>query len=68
MCGNRIRNHITLYSQDVQTQIIAFIARPAIQFRAKKAPFAAMNGLHCAWSVAEALGNYLSWEVYHHAA
>ena len=29
---------------------------------------AAMNGSHCAWSVAEALGNYLGWEVYHHAA
>jgi len=27
-----------------------------------------MNGSHCAWSVAEALGNYLGWEVYHHAA
>jgi L-fucose isomerase-like protein len=29
---------------------------------------AAMNGSHCAWSVAEALGNYLGWDVYHHAA
>jgi L-fucose isomerase-like protein len=29
---------------------------------------AAMNGSHCASSVAEALGNYLGWDVYHHAA
>jgi L-fucose isomerase-like protein len=29
---------------------------------------AAMNGSQCASSVAEALGNYLGWDVYHHAA
>jgi L-fucose isomerase-like protein len=29
---------------------------------------AAMNGSHCASSVAEALGNYLGWDVYHHTA
>jgi L-fucose isomerase-like protein len=28
---------------------------------------AAMNGSHCASAVNEALGNYLGWEVYHHA-
>jgi len=27
---------------------------------------AAMNGSHCAPAVAEALGNYLGWDVYHH--
>jgi L-fucose isomerase-like protein len=27
---------------------------------------AAMNGSHCATSVAEALGNYMGWDVYHH--
>jgi len=27
---------------------------------------AAMNGSHCASAVAEALGNYLGWDVYHH--
>jgi L-fucose isomerase-like protein len=27
---------------------------------------AAMSGSHCASSVAEALGNYLGWDVYHH--
>ena len=29
---------------------------------------AAMNGSHCAPAVAEALGNYMGWEVYHHNA
>jgi L-fucose isomerase-like protein len=29
---------------------------------------AAMNGSQCAASVAEALGNYLGWDVYHHTA
>lgn len=29
---------------------------------------AAMNGSHCAASVTEALGNYMGWDVYHHAA
>ena len=29
---------------------------------------AAMNGSHCAGPVAEALGNYLGWDVYHHKA
>jgi L-fucose isomerase-like protein len=29
---------------------------------------AAMNRSHCASSVAEALSNYLGWDVYHHAA
>lgn len=29
---------------------------------------AAMNGSHCASAVAEALGNYMGWEVYHHNA
>jgi hypothetical protein len=29
---------------------------------------AAMNGSQCASSVAEALGNYLGWDVYHRAA
>ncbi|HEV2487039.1 MAG TPA: L-fucose/L-arabinose isomerase family protein [Terracidiphilus sp.] len=29
---------------------------------------AAMNGSHCAAGVAEALGNYLGWDVYHHIA
>lgn len=29
---------------------------------------AAMNGSHCAWALAEALRNYLSWDVYHHPA
>jgi L-fucose isomerase-like protein len=29
---------------------------------------AAMNGSQCASSVAEALGNYLGWDVYHHCA
>jgi L-fucose isomerase-like protein len=29
---------------------------------------AAMNGSHCAWAIAEALGNYLNWDVYHHQA
>jgi L-fucose isomerase-like protein len=29
---------------------------------------AAMNGSQCASSVAEALGNYLGWDVYHHGA
>ncbi|GGA53465.1 fucose isomerase [Edaphobacter acidisoli] len=29
---------------------------------------AAMNGSHCAAAVAEALGNYLGWEIYHHAS
>lgn len=27
---------------------------------------AAMNGSHCAAAVAEGLGNYMGWEVYHH--
>jgi hypothetical protein len=27
-----------------------------------------MNGSHCAASVAEALGNYLGWDVYQHNA
>ena len=27
---------------------------------------AAMNGSHCATPVAEALGNYMGWDVYHH--
>ncbi len=27
---------------------------------------AAMNASHCAAPVAEALGNYLGWDVYHH--
>jgi L-fucose isomerase-like protein len=29
---------------------------------------AAMNGSHCAGALAEALGNYLNWDVYHHQA
>jgi len=29
---------------------------------------AAMNGSHCASAVAESLGNYLGWDVYHHAS
>lgn len=29
---------------------------------------AAMNGSHCAAAVAEALGNYLGWDIYHHNA
>lgn len=29
---------------------------------------AAMNGSHCSAAVAEALGNYLGWDVYHHNA
>ena len=29
---------------------------------------AAMNGAHCAGAVAEALGNYLGWDVHHHNA
>jgi L-fucose isomerase-like protein len=29
---------------------------------------AAMNGAHCATAVAEALGNYMGWDVYHHNA
>ena len=29
---------------------------------------AAMNGSHCSKAVAEALGNYLDWDVYHHQA
>jgi L-fucose isomerase-like protein len=29
---------------------------------------AAMNGSHCAGALAEALGNYLGWDVYHHPA
>jgi L-fucose isomerase-like protein len=29
---------------------------------------AAMSGSHCAPAVAEALGNYMGWEVYHHNA